>query len=380
MAFDTTVFEQKEFREAINKLEELLSHSKAVLLGAGASFCAGLPLTNQLTERALISDKLSDDSKRILTAIQNSFAGANPASHIEDYLSELVDWLAITARRANRNVTASSVLIGDTEYSNDQLLQVIKEIKLAIFDVINVEVDSAVHERFVQALHRPMRPGKDSLPSAIDYLVMNYDTLIEDSLALSQLRYADGLEGGVSGWWNPLTFEQNNLDARVFKLHGSINWAEHTSSSTPLRIAPHLKRSQDQAAKIMIWPASTKYRETQLDPYANLMHKARSVLNPQGGSQRVLLIAGYSFGDAHINLEIERGLRASNGNLTVIAFTSDSEPSGALQTWYEDSSINEQVLIFSDKGFYHADHKATSENSIEWWKFENLTQLLEGGI
>jgi hypothetical protein len=259
-------------------------------------------------------------------------------------------------------------------------LQAIKEIKLAIFDVINVEVDSAVHERFVQALHRPMRPGKDSLPSTIDYLVMNYDTLIEDSLALSQLRYADGLEGGVSGWWNPLTFEQNNLDARVFKLHGSINWAEHTSSSTPLRIAPHLKRSQDQAAKIMIWPASTKYRETQLDPYANLMHKARSVLNPQGGSQRVLLIAGYSFGDAHINLEIERGLRASNGNLTVIAFTSDSEPSGALQTWYEDSSINEQVLIFSDKGFYHADHKATSENSIEWWKFENLTQILEGGI
>tara|TARA_B110000211_G_scaffold319_1_gene383 strand:+ start:15854 stop:16996 length:1143 start_codon:yes stop_codon:yes gene_type:complete len=380
MVFDTTIFEKKEFREAINKLEELLSHSKAVLLGAGASFCAGLPLTNQLTERALVSDKLSDDSKQILTAIQNSFAGANPASHIEDYLSELVDWLAITARRANRNATANSVLIGDTEYSNDQLLQAINEIKIAIFEVINVEVDSAVHERFVQALHRPMRPGKDNQSRTIDYLVMNYDTLIEDSLALTQLRYADGLEGGVSGWWNPSTFEQNNLDAKVFKLHGSINWAEHTSSSTPLRIASHLKRSQDQAAKIMIWPASTKYRETQLDPYANLMHRARAVLSPRDGSQRVLLIAGYSFGDAHINLEIERGLRASNGNLTVIAFTSDTVPNGVLKTWYEDSSINEQVLIFSDKGFYHADHKATSENSIEWWKFENLTQLLEGGI
>lgn len=380
MVFDTTVFEQKEFREAINKLEELLSHSKAVLLGAGASKCANLPLTDQLTAEALKSEKLSDDSKQILTAIQTSFTGAKPASHIEDYLSELVDWLTITARRANRNVTSSEVSIGGTEYSNDQLLAAINEIKLAIFDVINVEVDSAVHERFVQALHRPMRPGKDNQSSTIDYLVMNYDTLIEDSLALSQLRYADGLEGGVSGWWNPSTFEQNNLDARVFKLHGSINWAEHTSSSTPLRIAPHLKRSQDQAAKIMIWPASTKYRETQLDPYANLMHRARAVLNPQGGSQRVLLITGYSFGDAHINLEIERGLRTSNGDLTVIAFTSDAEPSGTLKTWYEDNSINEQVLIFADKGFYHSEHKATSETSIEWWKFENLTQILEGGI
>ncbi|MDF0606672.1 SIR2 family protein [Neisseriaceae bacterium TC5R-5] len=380
MVFDTVVFEQPEIREAINKLEELLSHSKAVLLGAGASYCAGLPLTNKLTEEALKSEKLSTDSKQILRTIQTSFTSANPASHIEDYLSELVDWLAITARRKKRNVTANEVNIGGTEYNNDQLLQAINEIKLAIFDVINVEVDSAVHERFVMALHRPMRPGKGSLPSTIDYLVMNYDTLIEDSLALSQLRYADGLEGGVSGWWNPSTFEQSNLDARVFKLHGSINWAENSSSSTPLRIAQHLKRSKDQAVKIMIWPASTKYRETQLDPYANLMHGARAVLNPQGGSQRVLLITGYSFGDAHINLEIERGLKASNGNLTVIAFTSDVEPSGMLKTWHEDNSINEQVLIFADKGFFHAEQKVISENSIEWWRFENLTQILEGGI
>ena len=380
MAFDTNVFEQKEFRAAISKLEELLSHSKAVLLGAGASHCAGLPLTNQLTAKALQSDKLSDNSKKILNAIQASFTGAKPASHIEDYLSELVDWLAITVRRANRKADTCEVTIDDTNYSNEHLLSAIDEIKLAIFEVINTEVDSEVHERFVQALHRPMRPGKVSNSGSIDYLVMNYDTLIEDSLALSKLRYADGLEGGVSGWWNPSTFEQSNLDARVFKLHGSINWAEHPPSTTPLRIAPHLKRSQQQAAKIMIWPASTKYRETQLDPYANLMHRARAVLNPKGGSQRVLLIAGYSFGDAHINLEIERGLRSSNGNLTVIAFTSDAEPTGILQNWYEDNSINEQVLIFADKGFFHADNKVVSANSILWWKFENLTQILEGGI
>lgn len=380
MAFDTNVFEQKEFRAAISKLEELLSHSKAVLLGAGASHCAGLPLTNQLTAKALQSDKLSDNSKKILNAIQASFTGAKPASHIEDYLSELVDWLAITVRRANRKADTCEVTIDDTNYSNEHLLSAIDEIKLAIFEVINTEVDSEVHERFVQALHRPMRPGKVSNSGSIDYLVMNYDTLIEDSLALSKLRYADGLEGGVSGWWNPSTFEQSNLDARVFKLHGSINWAEHPPSTAPLRIAPHLKRSQQQAAKIMIWPASTKYRETQLDPYANLMHRARAVLNPKGGSQRVLLIAGYSFGDAHINLEIERGLRSSNGNLTVIAFTSDAEPTGILQNWYEDNSINEQVLIFADKGFFHADNKVVSANSILWWKFENLTQILEGGI
>lgn len=380
MAFDTGFLEEKHFREAVNKLEDLLLHPKAVLLGAGASFCAGLPLTDQLTAKSLASDKLSSDSKNILNDIQTSFEGSFPASHIEDYLSELVDWLAITSRRASRNVTESRVSIGGKEYSHDELLLTIEEIKQAIFTVINTEVDSETHERFVQALHRPMRPGK-SIPSrTIDYLVMNYDTLIEDALALSNLCYADGLEGGVSGWWNTATFEQNNLDARVLKLHGSVNWAEHPTTATPLRVAPHLKRSKQQASKIMIWPASTKYRETQLDPYADLIHRARAVLNPKNGDQRVLLVIGYSFGDAHINLEIERGLKASKGNLTLIVFTSENEPFGVLRSWHENTAINEQVLIFADKGFFHAEKKATSTNSIEWWKFENLTQILEGDI
>ncbi|MCW2473816.1 MULTISPECIES: SIR2 family protein [unclassified Symbiopectobacterium] len=380
MAFDISIFEKKEFRSALNKLEELLSHSKSVLLGAGASACAGLPLTNQLTAKALESDKLSADSKQILNVIQSSFADANPASHIEDYLSELVDWLAITSRRANRGVDTSNVKIGNVEYSNDQLLKVIDEIKLAIFEVINIDIDSEIHERFVKALHRPMRPGKDNHSGTIDYLVMNYDTLIEDSLALSELRYADGLEGGVSGWWSPSTFEQKGLEARVLKLHGSINWVEHPLSSTPLRIAPHLKHSRNQSSKIMIWPASTKYRETQLDPYANLMQRARLVLNPRNGNQRVLLIIGYSFGDAHINLEIDKGLKSSHGNLTIIVFTSDANPTGVLKAWHEDNAISEQVLIFADKGFFHADTTIESPHSIQWWRFEYLTQILEGGV
>ena len=380
MKLDVEIFNRDEFRHILNKFEELLSHSKVVLLGAGASFCAGLPLTNQLTQKALESDKLSGDSKKILNEIQASFTGAQPASHIEDYLSELVDWLAITSRRSIRHVVKNNVKVGDGEYNQEQLTNAVNEIKQAIFDVVNIDVDSTIHERFVQALHRPIRPGKDNREKTIDYLVMNYDTLIEDSLALSQLCYADGLEGGVSGWWSPSTFERRNLDARVFKLHGSINWAEQESSKTPLRIAPHLKKRQQADSKIMIWPASTKYRETQLDPYAKLMEMARQALNPQDGSQRVLLVSGYSFGDSHINLEIERGLRYSKGNLTVVAFTSDPEPIGTLQKWYSDSSINEQVLIFADKGFFHAENNFLSDESIEWWKFENLTKILEGGI
>lgn len=371
----------KPFSEAIERLEELLSQNgKAVLLGAGCSFCAGLPLTAQLTQKALTSDKLTVESKAILQAIHDNFAGAQPAAHIEDFLSELVDWLAIASRRAIRRATSTNVIIKETEYSVTALNEAIEQIKLAIAQQIDQCVDISVHRRFTAALHQPMRPGKTGFSQPVDYLVMNYDTLIEDALAFSKIPYSDGMAGGVTGWWEPLMYDQTKLDARVYKLHGSINWQELADSTIPHRVASHVKSNEDESKRILIWPASTKYRETQLDPYAQLMARARAVLNPSQGSQRVLLIAGYSFGDSHINLEIERGLRASRGNLTIIAFISDDEPSGDLGKWHTDSEIKEQVLIFANKGFFHADDTRKSEVDLLWWKFEHITTILEGGI
>lgn len=371
----------KQFSEGIERLEELLSQNgKAVLLGAGCSFCAGLPLTAQLTKKALTSDKLTKESKAILQAIHDNFAGAKPAAHIEDFLSELVDWLAIASRRANRKASSTKVVIKGTEYSVTELTEAIEQIKLAIAQQIDQCVDISVHRRFTAALHQPMRPGKAGFSQPVDYLVMNYDTLIEDALALSKIPYSDGMAGGVTGWWEPSMFDHKNLDARVYKLHGSINWQELADSTIPHRIATRVKSNGDESKRILIWPASTKYRETQLDPYAQLMARAREVLNPSQGVQRVLLIAGYSFGDSHINLEIERGLRASRGNLTIIAFISDDEPTGDVALWHKDPEIKEQVLIFANKGFFHADDTRKSKADLLWWKFEHITTILEGGL
>jgi hypothetical protein len=372
---------QRPFSEAIERLKELLSQNgKAVLLGAGCSVCAELPLTAQLTQKSLESDKLTTDSKTILKAIHDNFAGAQPVAHIEDFLSELVDWLAIASRRGSRNASSTSVTIQGIEYSDTALREAIEQIKLAIADQIDKSVDIRTHLRFVAALHQPMRPGKTGFSQPVDYLVMNYDTLIEDALALSKIPYSDGMAGGVTGWWEPSTFDQKHLDARVYKLHGSINWQELPDSLIPHRVATHVRSNEEDSKRLLIWPASTKYRETQLDPYAQLMARARAVLNPTQGSQRVLLIAGYSFGDSHINLEIERGLRASRGNLTIVAFISDDEPTGDLNKWHKDHEIKEQILIFANKGFFHADNIRKSDASLPWWKFEHITMILEGGL
>ncbi len=375
---DLSVLRQVPFSKAVAKLEELLvQNGRAFLIGAGCSKCAGLPLTAELTDKIIQSDKLDETSRAVLASLKNLFAGTTNAQ-IEDYLSELVDLLAIAERRTLRGASQAQVPLDGKQYSAAQLRTATEQIKLAISNVINGQVTIATHQAFVAAVHRPLRVGKAAPSSVVDYLVLNYDTVIEDALALERVPFSDGIDGGVTGWWNPKTFDRDGLAARVLKLHGSINWCEVAGDSLPRRIAPTLRVSGREDRGILIWPASTKYREMQLDPFAQLADQARRVMRPIHGSQRVLVICGYSFSDAHINIEIDTALRESAGDLTVIAFSSENEPIGQLKKWNQSAEIREQVLIFAKRGFFHGDTAEPSSDDLPWWKFENVVRLLGG--
>lgn len=375
---DLSELYKKPFSEAVEILEELMTQNgRAFLIGAGCSKCAGLPLTDELTDKTLESSVLTETTKNILKGLKNLFDGSIDAN-IEDYLSELVDLLAIAERRTMRGATNNKIDLGGISYSSIQLSDAVEQIKRAISDVIDCNIKISTHQKFIRAVHRPLRPGKTTFNQAVDYLVLNYDTLLEDALALERQPFSDGMDGGATGWWNHSTFNRDGLAARVFKLHGSINWCELTDDLLPRRIPKTLSVQADNSRRIMIWPASTKYRETQRDPYAQMTELARTILRPGIGSQRVLIICGYRFGDSHINLEIDSALRESAGRLTIIVFTSEEEPIGQLNIWHKDTNIREQVLIFSKRGFFHGDKCLRSSTDLPWWKFENLTRLLGG--
>jgi hypothetical protein len=207
---------------------------------------------------------------------------------------------------------------------------------------------------------------------------LNYDTLLEDALALEKVTYADGVEGGPTGWWSPITFERSEVVARVIKLHGSIGWRELPEDPLPRRIPNELVTSITGCDQVMIWPASTKYRETQRDPYAQLADRARKSLRPPANKDLVLIISGYSFGDSHVNLELDRALRESAGQLAIMVFTSEETLAGQLLKWNSDSAIRDQVLIYSRRGFFHGINHSLSPTDLPWWKFEHLTRLIRG--
>lgn len=375
---DLSPLKAKPFKDAVDKLEELMTQSgRAFLLGAGCSKCAGLPLTAQLTSEALASPALDASSKEILSAIEANFTGAT-FPNIEDYLSELVDLLAIADRRTARSATKQEIDLGGKLYSAASLRDATEHIKRAIAKVIDKDtVSIETHWNFVKAVHRPVRPGKSAANQRVDYLVLNYDTLIEDALALQRVPFADGLEGGATGWWNADTFSRDGLSALVLKLHGSINWCQFSNETMPRRVPRAVDCTAANNHRIVIWPASTKYRETQNDPYAQLASLARNVLRPRDGSQRVLAICGYKFGDSHINLELDRALRESR-DLTLLIFWSDENLDSTLKTWHDDDAVREQVLIYGKRGFWHGDNVHAASADLPWWKFENITRLLGG--
>lgn len=373
-----SIFTEAPFDEILQDLENLLSQSRlAFLIGAGCSHCAGLPLMDQLTKAVLST--LEEPSLTVLKAVIQNFDGA-PRCTIEDYMSELVDLIALAERRKQRSAEAPGVKLAGVPYTCEQLAETLDAIKRSIAAKIAHESITSmdVHRRFVRAVHNTLRSGRGSgAHTNVDYFTLNYDTLFEDALALERVQFADGFAGGSTGWWNISRYDDATAAARVFKLHGSIDWCSCDGDILPRRIRTGLA-IPTRENHLLIWPAATKYRETQRDPYAQLVYLMRKALRPLANTETVLGICGYAFADEHINAEIDRALRESNERLTVLVFTSDDKPMGQLSTWLEDASVSNRVRIHANRGFFHANDRREFESSIPWWKFEVLTQLLSG--
>lgn len=373
---DLAIFSSAEFKDSVQDLQDLLSQNRlAFILGAGCSSKAGLPLMPELTEEVLANDTLSGKTKAILTSIRDLFSGSANAT-IEDYMSELVDYLSIADRRIIRGAAQSKIEIAGNEFTSVELNSALDETKQAVAQIIfGKKVDVSHHQQFVKSIHSSLQAGKKG--RIVDYFVLNYDTLLEDALGLERIDYVDGFAGAATGWWEPSVFNKERTAARVFKVHGSIEWCLLEGDPLPRKIREGIKPDMGRNY-VLIYPAATKYQETQRDPFAQLLQRMRDGLRPNEGEEIVLAICGYSFGDSHIDLEIENALYQSGGRLTVAAFINDDEPKGILKKWIGTSVIAEQIRVYTNKAFLHADTSIRTDKDLPWWKFEVLARLLGG--
>jgi len=394
----------------LKQIDELLNlPQQSWLLGAGISKEAGIPLMYPLTKRVenLLKDQDLSDYRELLGSLPES-------AHVEHVLSHIGDLLAIAARSKDKKV-----VFGKMKRTHDDLKALHARIQSIIRDTMRWGYSPAENERaervgtantpivvvdhhmaFAKALFGARRAGLDRR-SAIAFFTINYDTLLEDALALLKISATDGFSGGSMAYWDPLRPEHGfstpfssdcGIQARVYKLHGSIDWFVH-EEDTVVRLREGAGYPVVQPERLLIYPQATKYRVTQRDPFAALFAAFRSALNST--SPGLLCICGYSFGDEHVNEEIERALKQRGNELTVLAFVRQASGSGGgteaegdglpsvLANWLNgDGSWKERVIVVSNRGVYHGSTKnclPAGEREHSWWSFDGLTRLLERG-
>ncbi|QQE77280.1 SIR2 family protein [Alicyclobacillus sp. SO9] len=372
------------------RILELLSHTRlSFLIGAGCSRCAGLPLMGQLTDEvySTLTDKEENNQNnlplKLLTEIKRRYESAHNAT-IEDYLSELQDIDAILERQEARGVTDTVYPPGYGPYTRQHTQQALRLIKTKVRDVLSKEISSIRHHRtFCRAIQYQLRDGRNAHP--VNYFILNYDTLIEDALALEGIAFSDGFVGGATAWWDPTPLNgeefdlvgRRGLEARVLKLHGSIDWVKTQEHDFPMRLRNTLPHDEiiGSGESVVIYPASAKYREAQYDPFSRMMISFRHSLSSQ--MDQVLAILGYSFGDAHINADIIDAIKRSQGGLSLAVFLGLDELPPPLRSWINDPLLQPKVIIFGKKRVWENGSVVfESESELEWYKFEVLATML----
>jgi hypothetical protein len=224
----------EEFDNKLENLKQFLSSQSRQnwLFGAGISFGSKIPLMYPLTIRVekIIEDAAEAKEKEILASLK---ADLTDDCHVEHYLSHLRDLLAIAERSKEK-----TAYIGANNYTCEQLRQLYLEIIKAIGGIVRYGYVSANAERGVdEEIGKAATPIVEITPhyefieallisqsnlerrSKTTFFTTNYDTLLEDALALHKKVVCDGFSGGAVGFWNAdKEFSNAVTDSNTYQL------------------------------------------------------------------------------------------------------------------------------------------------------------------
>lgn len=371
------------------------------LLAAGASFMSNIPLMYPLTRRVLdlARTQVFVEDAEFLSTIDYIEGDIDKNAHIETFLTHLADLISMSVRARDHKVQ-----LGNAKVSLEILTDLHHSLLAIISDTIRwgyrekwhdddapaePEIGTSAkpivvaehHLNFIRAVFGRNRAGLEALRGPVEFFTTNYDTLIEDALALCGVPYDDGFSGGGVAYWAGYgASPSSKLQARVVKLHGSIDWVAPTDEASRLLRVRHHDLYPEAKNQVVIYPQATKYVNTQLDPFAQLFQRFRE--NLTDGSERVLLVCGYSFGDEHINQDIEVAMSAPDSQLTLVAFSEEKDALPAVLDNWRTTSWGERIYVVSNKGLYNGNRGPFWETGAgrDWWTFGGVTEMLSDGL
>lgn len=262
----------------------------AIRIGANG----GQPLIPDIAGlTAAVREKLSanEENRRLLGIVDEHFVKdekENP--NIEDMLSHIRSLVAAAGKDEARGLT-----IDELELLDNQICEIIHE-------AMEKELpndDTPYHHvaSWIDAT------GRDF---PVEIFTTNYDLLMEQAFEGVRVPFFDGFAGAQKPFFDLRSTEDDYLPprwARLWKLHGSINWYQIPEKGVIRTSIPDL-----EDVRRVIHPSHLKYQESRRLPYLAMLDRLRAFLKRPNAT---LILCGYSFRDEHINEVIVNGLQAT---------------------------------------------------------------------
>lgn len=139
----------------------------------------------------------------------------------------------------------------------------------------------------------------------LEVFTPNYDLLVEEAFEKFKVPFFDGFVGSREPFFDLAAMEQDKVPerwARLWKLHGSINWIKQSDDSV-FRCHPPKTGQQ-----VMIYPSHLKYEQSRRMPYLAMCDRLKAFFRE---TNPVIILCGYSFADEHLNELLLDGLRGN---------------------------------------------------------------------
>lgn len=376
--------EHEIFRQ-VGYIQQTLSQDKKPI---GVFIAAGCPLSVRVNERdeagKKVNDPLIPDVAGLTSLIATKLTSGDKKkpSHYDKLLNQMeADGIKdanieiiLSQIRALRQVAGKGTVKEFTEKDLNDLDELICR-------TISVEVDKLLPN--IETPYHGLAAWAKALDrdKPVHIFTTNYDLLTEQALEEEGCLYFDGFIGARKAFFDLGAVEDEKILhprwARLWKIHGSINWRLDSNKNI---IRTYEK---DNKQSYLIYPSHLKYDQSRKMPYLAMLDRLKDfIMSPSSA----LFIVGYSFGDDHINDIILQSLR-SNPTAIIYSFIF-----GELeQAKYEKAircakTTNNLSLIAFDKAIIGRkigkwtlkDHEKVNEIPSEIVKFKKETVDVAG--
>ncbi|HOJ23871.1 MAG TPA: SIR2 family protein [Bacteroidales bacterium] len=336
-----------------------------ILLGAGASADAGIPVTSKMVQDVEefidSNNKCKDWSqfKDLYYLVKSSveFSYGIQGKHVNFNIETLLN---ILNELEKKEMHPLYPFIGSWSVRFNEIIK----------DNFNLIID--FKNKIIQQLKTWIQPDNLKLSEYFKKLsefqkqiqfplkifTLNYDLLIEKNL--SEITIERGFDDNKK--WNYKLFSERPEEPEIYlyKLHGSLDWERDTITQ--------IVKCVDNIPDIPDLIFGTQYKMQYIDPYLFLFSEFRHYAL----KSKLIICIGYSFSDEHINAILSQALKNNEGT-KIYSVNKDDENTQMKNIKLMLSCKESQIIIMSKtaKDFFENELKLESFNNLVESSYED---------